>query len=68
MPGARYAISSFEKMLKYGSEPQDIIGQVDRYIDDLQHLPPTTEGLDEALTEAGDFRSDVLRLAGKTLH
>lgn len=68
MPGARIAISSFQNMLKNGSAPQDIILRVDRYIDDLKHLPWTTDGLDDALTEAGDFRSDILRLAGKRLH
>jgi hypothetical protein len=55
-------------MLKNGSAPQDIILRVDRYIDDLKHLPWTTDGLDDALTEAGDFRSDILCLAGKRLH
>jgi hypothetical protein len=68
MTGASIAILSFEHMRNDGIAPDDIIGRVDRYIDDLKHLPLTTEGLDEALTEAGDYRSDLLRLRARTLH
>ena len=68
MSGASAAISSFQHMLKDGTSPEVILEHVDRYIEDLQHLPLTTDGLDEALVEAGDFRSDVLTLNVHTLH